>query len=177
MTQLEKLHPVTMAEFEAMEKQEHLTYELIDGMVLMSPRPAIRHQRISRRLIVALSDLLERKNCELLAEVDLVLRENHYVPDLMVVCDEPNLDDLKRYEKPPLIVIEIVSPHSASYDYFTKRNEYEALGIQEYWIVSPEELCVMVIGFLTEEHQKYCEGQVKSFVLPEIAIELRDIFA
>ena len=35
MTLVKELQPVTMAEFEAMEKQEGLTYELIDSVVMM----------------------------------------------------------------------------------------------------------------------------------------------
>ena len=34
----------TLDEFEQMTKEEHITYELIDGIVMMSPRPAAKHQ-------------------------------------------------------------------------------------------------------------------------------------
>ncbi len=40
------IEPVTPEEFEAMDKDERLNYELIDGIVLMSPRPNEKHQRI-----------------------------------------------------------------------------------------------------------------------------------
>lgn len=113
MTLVKELHPVTMAEFETMEKQEGLTYELIDGAVMMSPRPAVKHQKVSGKTYAKLLQILEGKNCEPILEIDLVLEQNNFVPDLMVVCDE-NLDDMVRYEKPPLIIIEIVSPSSAA---------------------------------------------------------------
>ena len=35
--------------------------------------------------------------------------EQNFVPDLMVVCEE-NLDDMAHYDKPPLLVVEILSP-------------------------------------------------------------------
>jgi Uma2 family endonuclease len=38
---------------------------------------------------------------------------------------------------PPLLVVEVVSPHQASRDYRYKRSEYAARGIAEYWIVDP----------------------------------------
>ena len=41
------IEPVTPEEFERMDKDERLTYELIDGVVLMSPRPSLEHQKIS----------------------------------------------------------------------------------------------------------------------------------
>lgn len=33
----------TQDEFEQMEKEANLNYELIDGMVMMSPRPTLEH--------------------------------------------------------------------------------------------------------------------------------------
>ena len=162
------------AEFEAMPKEEGWNYELIDGMVMMSPRPAMKHQRVSSRLLVHLWDSLKEKDCEPVQEVELVLEKDRFIPDLMVICND-NLDDT-RYEKPPLIAIEIVSPTSGSRDYITKRRKYEQLGIQEYWIVSPEEKCITVFDFVNQNEEMYCEGTVKSFVLPEIEINLENIF-
>lgn len=175
MTLLKELQPVTLAEFEAMEKQEGLTYELIDGVVMMSPRPAIKHQRINGKLYAGFLSLLSDKNCEPILESDLIIEKQNFVPDLMVVCDE-NLDEMIHYDKPPLIVVEIISPSSGSRDYFVKRRAYKELGVQEYWIVSPEEKCIMIICFATDEECRYCEGQAKSFVMPEIVIDLKDIF-
>jgi len=176
MSMLSKLQPVTLAEFEALEKQEGLTYELIDSVVMMSPRPAIKHQRINGKLHAALLPLLTSKHCEPILEADLIIEEQNFVPDLMVVCGD-NLDDMPHYDKPPLIVIEIVSPSSVSRDYFVKRRAYNEIGAQEYWIVSPEEKCIMVICFATGEECRYCEGSAKSFIMPEIAIDLGNIFA
>ena len=100
---------------------------------------------------------------------------NNLLPDLMIICNESF--EGKRQETPPLIAIEIVSPSSASIDYFTKRLKYELLGVQEYWIVSPDEKCVMVIRYATREQERYCDSSVKSYVLPEIQIDLNKIFA
>jgi len=38
---------------------------------------------------------------------------------------------------PPDAAIEIVSPDSIERDYVTKRNQYEAARVKEYWIVDP----------------------------------------
>lgn len=175
MTEIRELQQTSFAEFEAMPKQEGWNYELIDGMVMMSPRPAIKHQRISLKLSSSLYQILKNKNCEPIQEIDLVLQGEYFIPDLMVVCDE-NLDELARYEKPPLIAIEILSPSSTSRDYYVKRQAYARLGVQEYWIVSPEEKCITVFDFVNKNEAMYCEGTVTSFVLPDVEINLEDIF-
>lgn len=176
MSYLKELSQVTLEDFLAMPKEERLTYELIDGVVMMSPRPAIKHQRISGNLYYQFRTILKDKHCEPIQEADLILDEQNFVPDLMVVCEE-NLDDMAHYDKPPLLVVEILSPSSASRDYFVKRRAYETLGVQEYWIVSPEETCIMVICFTTDEECRYCEGTVKSYVLPEVSVPLEDVFS
>ena len=176
MSYLKELSQVTLEDFLAMPKEEGLTYELIDGVVMMSPRPAIKHQQINGNLYYQFRTILKDKHCEPIQEADLILDEQNFVPDLMVVCEE-NLDDMAHYDKPPLLVVEIVSASSASRDYFVKRCAYKTLGVQEYWIVSPEETCIMVICFTTDEECRYCEGTVKSYVLPEVSVPLEDVFS
>ena len=39
--------------------------------------------------------------------------------------------------RPPTLVAEVVSPRSIKRDYETKREEYLAYGLGEYWIVDP----------------------------------------
>ena len=165
----------SLAEFEAMQKEDGWNYELIDGFVMMSPRPSAAHQWISGSLFSELRNALKEKNCFPLQEVDLVLQGENFIPDLMVLCNE-DIKDMKRYEKPPLIAIEIVSLSSSSRDHITKRRKYEQLGIQEYWIVSPEEKCITVFDFVNKNEAMYCEGTVTSFVLPDVEINLEDIF-
>ena len=166
----------TLTEFEAMPKEEGWNYELIDGLVMMSPRPTAKHQVINGNLYSELRHKLKGSRCIPIPEIDLVLEGNNLIPDLMVICNE-DITDMKRYEKPPLIAIEIVSPTSASRDHIIKRRKYEQLGIQEYWIVSPEEKCITVFDFVNKNEEMYCEGTVTSFVLPEVVINLEDIFA
>ncbi len=174
MSGMKALEPICFAEYEAMEKQDGLTYELIDGIVMMSPRPSRAHQRISLRLGAELLHMLDGKIFEPLLEVDLIMEENHMVPDLMVVCNDAL--DGAHFDKPPMIVMEIISPSSGSRDYFVKRRKYDQLGIAEYWIISPEEQCIMIIDYANDQEADYCEGTAVSFVMPDIQIELSKVF-
>lgn len=165
----------TLEEFEKLPKEDGWNYELLDGVVMMSPRPAMQHQIVSGNLYTELRNALRQKNCRPIPEIDLVLEGNNLIPDMMVICNDTF--DKKRYEQPPFIVIEIVSPTSSSRDYVSKRNLYEKLNIPEYWVISPEEKCVDVFCFADKKHFQYCDGQLKSCILPEIVITLEDLFA
>lgn len=167
----------TVEEFELMDKDEHLTYELIDGVVMMSPRPALKHQLVSANLHDALGAIVKKHGCHMLSEIELFLDDNYIVPDISIICDEiTNFIDSTRYKQPPLIVMEIVSPSSTSRDYMLKRLKYQQLGIQEYWIVSPDDKCVWVIHYAQGVEHHYCDGMVQSAVLPELAVNLEQIF-
>ena len=164
----------TVEEFEQMEKEEHLTYELIDGVVMMSPRPAKTHQNISGNLYFEMRNALKHTNCKPLQKVDLALNHDIMVPDIMVLCND-NMQGT-RQTTPPLIVVEIVSPSSSGRDYMLKRLKYQQLGIEEYWIVSPEEKCIWVIHYAEQAEHHYCDGEAKSAVLLELVIDLEQIF-
>lgn len=176
MTEVKNLSPVSLKEFEKMKKEEQFIYELIDGVIMMSPRPAVKHQRVMGHLYIQLALALHGKNCEPFIEIDLVLDGNHLIPDILIDCNNLS-DNAQHSEKPPLIAIEIVSPSSASRDYIIKRRKYEFLGIKEYWIVSPEEKCITVFDFDAHTDVIYYEGQVTSSALSDVSINLEDIFA
>lgn len=61
-------------------------------------------------------------------------------PDLLYVAASQlaNLHDTY-LDGPAALCIEIVSPESADRDFNDKFQEYEAAGIQEYWIVDPDD--------------------------------------
>ena len=167
----------TIEEFEQMTKDEHITYELIDGIIMMSPRPAAKHQKISMRLSAAFLNLLKDTNCDAIQEFELALDHQRFVPDLMIACNDEF--EGNRYEKVPQIVIEIISSSSVSRDCFVKRNKYEQLGIPEYWIVSPEEQCIDVLCFADASHTNYCVKDnpiLTSCTIPELTIDLNNVF-
>jgi len=58
-------------------------------------------------------------------------------PDLLVVCDRNKLDK-RGCNGAPDLIIEILSPSSASCDRVLKFNRYLRAGVREYWIVDPE---------------------------------------
>src|SRR5580692_11919292 len=127
--------PFTVAELDRMPDDGH-RYELLDGALLVSPRPTTVHQFVATRL----SSMLDRECPEDLCvvvepAVQLDLR-TEFDPDLVVVpLDE--VGDAK-FMTPPLLVVEIRSPSTALFDLNRKKAAYEKFGVRSYWIVNPD---------------------------------------
>jgi len=122
-------------------------WELIKGVAYnMAPAPSVNHQRVSMELGRQFANFLSDKPCEVFsAPLDVRLpepnekdedTENVVQPDMVVICDSSKLDK-KGCKGAPDLIIEIVSPASASIDNIKKMNLYEKNGVKEYWIVHP----------------------------------------
>jgi len=115
----------------------------------MSPAPRRGHQKLVGALFVQLDAFFADKPCEpYIAPIDVFLPKGDesladidrvVQPDLLVVCDPAKLID-EGIRGAPDFIIEILSPGTALYDQTEKRILYEAVGVQEYWIVNPETL-------------------------------------
>lgn len=177
MIAAEAMKRYTLDEFIAMKKDEHTTYELIDGIVMMSPRPAAKHQTVSGNLYAELRTALRQKNCSVIQEIDFIMNGQNFVPDLMISCGDKF--EGSHHSKVPQIIIEIISPSSVSRDCFVKRYKYQQLGIPEYWIVSPEEACIDVLCLKDDSHTNYCVKNnpiLTSCTIPNLCIDLNTIF-
>jgi Uma2 family endonuclease len=96
----------TVEEFELMEKEENLTYELIDGVAIMSPRLALKHQLVAANLHDAISPIVKQLGCYALPKIELALDNDYIVPDMSIICDDiSTLLNSSRYKQAPLIVM------------------------------------------------------------------------
>jgi Uma2 family endonuclease len=140
---------LTIADFAALEEDERVRCELVEGNLVMSPSPTPRHGRASGRLYVQLERQLPA-GLELLQDIDVDLQlapvddpGSARRPDLFVV-DEADFDRVDREggllrAEAVRLVIEIVSKGSRRTDYVIKRGEYADAGIGHYWIVDLNE--------------------------------------
>ncbi|MBI3583318.1 MAG: Uma2 family endonuclease [Nitrospinae bacterium] len=130
-------------------------WELIDGVAYdMSPAPSRIHQEISVEILRQFANYLVDKDCKVYdAPFDVRLPKGNekkdedidtiVQPDILVVCDKSKLDD-KGCKGAPELIIEIVSPLTASMDYIKKLGLYERNQVKEYWIVQPVDKIVMI---------------------------------
>jgi Uma2 family endonuclease len=186
---IEKKDRYTFADCLTWDEGERI--EIIDGEAFMMSSPSREHQEISGALFAQLYNFLEGKKCKVYAapfdvrlfekdgdapeSVDTVVQ-----PDLVVICDKNKLD---KYgcKGAPNLVIEVLSPSTRRHDRLVKLNLYQRAGVQEYWIVDPENKSVLVFlmddnGFL-RVHEDYGKKDVaKVNTLEGCFIELYKVF-
>lgn len=163
---------------------EGAPYELIGGKLVMTPSPGKKHQITLKRLLILLDKHVEDKNAGevLCAPRDVYLAPTEvYQPDILFIAKERlEISAEDKVNGPPDLVVEILSPSNAYYDLRKKFKAYEKYGVKEYWIVDPEEVSIevyeLVEGKFRLATQSEKSGTVSSVVLPELTIELKDVF-
>lgn len=120
-------------------------YELRHGSILEMPKPTGKHSKVAGFIISQLSIEISRQQLPYFIPRECIVRplqkESGYEPDL-IVLDERQIDEDPRWEQESIIlrgqsvglIVEVVSTNWSD-DYALKFEDYEELGIQEYWIV------------------------------------------
>ena len=188
LDQLDLNATYTYADYLQWQLKERL--ELLRGKIaLMSPAPSRKHQQILVNLLLQIGNYLDGKSCFVYcAPFDVRLPINRgdsteysvVQPDLCVVCDEDKLDG-KGCTGAPDLVVEILSPGNTKKEMKDKFNLYEEAGVQEYWIVDPERLHMLI--FELNDQGKYIGkppitkgDQLETPILPNLVIEADKIF-
>lgn len=139
--------PFTVAELDWMPDDGH-RYELMDGTLVVSPRPTTVHLAVAGRIAGTLDRACPDGLCVVLepaVQLDLL---TELVPELVVV----HLDDVgdAKFTTPPLLVVEVRSPSTALIDLKRKKAAFQKFGVPSYWVVDPEparpELTVFEMG-------------------------------
>lgn len=157
-------------------------YELVDGVVLKMAAETVEHVRLKGKIFRALTSSVEgmRSDCEVFQD-GIALKIAHKTarePDVSVQCGKA-LDGASMLLDKPLIVVEVVSPSSASKDERHKLAEYFSVpSIMHYLIVWPKKkICY--------HHKRIDDNKVLTtivssgmieFTPPGIEISMNDIF-
>lgn len=119
-----------------------LRHELIDGAHYVTASPVTRHQRILRRLAVAVEGFLANHPVGemFFAPIDVVLSSfDVVVPDLIYISAERSGGlEAKGMFAAPDLAVEMLSPSRRKRDQSLKRRLYERTGVTEYWLVDPD---------------------------------------
>lgn len=175
MSQIQHEKSMSINEFNKIDFEDGIVYELIDGIVCMS-KPNIEHQRISGKIIRKFGEYFDNRKCEPLQEIEIKLKEDILVPDISVICDESSLTE-QRFNGAPTIVVEILSPSTAHKDLFTKLYKYDISGVDEYWIISPKGKTLTMHNFRNRNVTVYDETETAmSETFEGLELKLSEIF-
>jgi Uma2 family endonuclease len=136
-------HLLTIDEWDALDvKDDGDRCELVEGVLVVTPRPGLHHQFAAYRLVELLNEHLPD---ELLAVFDVEVAVDERfpatlrAPDVVVVPTVVYDSAPKRLSGAEVVVaVEIVSPGTARTDRVMKFAEYQQAGIEHYWIVDLE---------------------------------------
>jgi Uma2 family endonuclease len=129
--------PFTVDDLERMP-DDGRRYELLDGVLLVSPAPGTRHQKIVVRLAAAL-DAVCPDDLHVLAAPFAVRPkiDTEVQPDVLVARDADLTDKLLPVA--PLLAVEVLSPSTALIDINSKKAAYQRMGAPSYWLIDPLE--------------------------------------
>jgi len=135
-TELPDYRPLTVADL-CLLPDDGNRYELDDGVLSVSPAPAIAHQFVVSRLTMVL-EAVRPPDFFVLPGPGIEMSKIQYrIPDLVVVrLGDFGIED-ESITKPPVLAVEVASPSTAAYDRNRKKDVYAGFGIASYWIVTP----------------------------------------
>lgn len=132
--------PLTIEDFESFPDDGN-RYEIMGGMLSVSPSPTLRHQRIVGRIYAALQQYFDEIGTGevFVSPLDVEFSNFDVVePDVVVVLDaNASIKHEHRIVGAPDVVVEVISPSSAMRDRVRKAALYAMNGVQEYWLVDP----------------------------------------
>ena len=148
-----------------------------------APKPS--HQRILRKLLVSIDAFItQRELGEVFSSpIDVFLDDlNSPQPDIVFVPkSNATIVTDNGIEGVPALVIEIISPTSIVRDRFTKKSLYERYGVQEYWLVDPQNQEIEIYALTNSCYEllgaaSVLEGELTSGVLVGLAIDMKALF-
>lgn len=181
------------SEADYLELSQQHRVELVDGCIEVLPMATIFHQLLADFMHSLLKSYLatsatpkHRGGRALFAPLPVRLGSRRFRdPDVIYLRPE-RLKNLHGQPDGADLVIEVVSEGKENRvrDLITKRNEYAAAGIEEYWIVDPETRSVTVLTLVPASSPQYREHGVfaagttaTSVLLAGFSVDVADLFA
>ena len=116
-------------------------WELLDGELIMAAAPNMKHQSVQSNTDWHVQRFVRDRDLGRVfnAPTDVVLSEHDVVqPDLVFVSSErEHIITDANIQGAPDLVVEILSPSTASRDWRDKLDLYARHGVAEYWLDGP----------------------------------------
>jgi Uma2 family endonuclease len=130
--------PFTRADLDAMPDDGH-RYELIDGVLVVTPAPVWMHQRVHSKLFGSLLNACPPDLEVLSAPFDVALAEDTVMQPDLLVARRADYSVRGLEQKPPVLAVEVLSPSTRRIDLMLKWSRFEAAGCRSYWVIDPDD--------------------------------------
>ncbi|MFI6300984.1 Uma2 family endonuclease [Amycolatopsis thailandensis] len=156
---------LTLDDWAALPEDPEHRAEVVEGVLVVAPRPMSFHQLAVTRLGYLLNEQLP-ESLMALSEAEFVVTElplTVRVPDVLIAATELVETNPARYAAQDVsLVIEVLSEGTVRTDRVTKFSEYAEVGIEHYWIVDLEDPASMVTYRLVDgEYENFGEHSGK----------------
>src|SRR3954465_7287314 len=140
---------LTVAEFLDSCPNDERHYELLEGVIVAMPPPALPHQTIAAILAFELGGAVRanRPDCAIGSQGGIAPQglsgRNHFEADIVVTCRFAN--DYRGINAEPLLIVEIQSPSTERDDHFVKLPQYQAIpSVQEILYIESERIAATI---------------------------------
>lgn len=110
-------------------------YELLDGEVLVTPAPSGPHNEIADELRAVFKENASETFVVLTGYQLHPPGERRFIPDVSLLRSDDY--GYREATRPPVLVVEVLSPTGANVDLTAKLRAYAEFGIGHYWVAEP----------------------------------------
>jgi Uma2 family endonuclease len=161
-------------------------YEIIDGELHNMAPPTVRHQDVSKRIVMILYNYLEKKDIGIVyhAPIGVVLGNEDIVQPDVIFISRARGEIIKEREirGTPDLIIEILSPRRKRYDRTIKKKLYSKYKVPEYWVVSYTNEWIEVYSLKEDRYELFGKFEkqdtnvLRSKLFPKLKVKLDEVF-
>lgn len=134
------------ADYLALERAADSKHEFFDGEIFAMSGGSLFHSQLAGNIIGLLHESLRDSKCRVLSsDMRIKLPTGLYTyPDASVLCENPKFEDgRKDVLLNPMVIIEVLSPSTESYDRGKKFEHYRScLSLRDYVLISQDRVFV-----------------------------------
>ncbi|HEX4999283.1 MAG TPA: Uma2 family endonuclease [Terriglobia bacterium] len=144
MSSLRRPEHYSLDEYLALERASERRFEYRNGEIVCMSGGSAQHAEIAANIIAYLKTKLRGRSCHVYGSdlaIDAPGGRPYRYPDVSVVCGERRIEEVDGRDclSNPVILVEVLSPASASYDLGVKFEEYKSIPtLTDYILVAQD---------------------------------------
>jgi len=174
---------VTYEDWLAMPVTQDGREEVVNGEIRIVPPNKLPHPDVIDNLTAAFHSQLDRRLAKCFASLfGLVIRKEPLTcrsPDIAVFLRSTMIEQDGYVHSAPQLVIEVLSPSETRKEIAAKLRDYESIGVEEVWLVSPEAATVEILYFEDGKLRfsaLLAQGILRPKHFPSVQIDIAEIW-